>query len=119
MADPSRTVILGAHVGDRPVFWSENGPTIKLPRSRYLFTTSRERHNLTGPCNEAHCHIASGDKRKITLKSLEPDIPVQTTLRDLVSGHDAMMQAALDHLGSFDAPESTGVANPLRGRPDE
>jgi len=108
MADPARTIIVGNRVGDRPVFWSESDDTIVLTHSKYLFTFATQRHNLSGPCEDALCHIPSGDQRKITLDPFPPEITVDTSLLDLLAGCDPVLEAALEALDRPGASPALG-----------
>jgi hypothetical protein len=96
-ADAQRTVVVGEHVGDRPQFWAETGPSFRLRDSKYLIGYSLQMHDLSNGCSEPKtCHMAQWPENwNIAVGSLEPDWPVPSSFADYESGRDPVIARVL------------------------
>lgn len=88
----SKAILVGAHPGDRPDYWSEGG-NVTLPNSRIDMHYADARHQYSDaplPAGvEEYLHL------NIDVRNLEPDIAVDWTLQDYVSGADPVAAAAV------------------------
>jgi hypothetical protein len=89
----SKAILVGAHPGDRPDFWSEGG-NVTLPNSGIAM------HFADGLHQYSDAPPPAGVKEflplNIEVRTLEPDIAVDWTWRDYVSGSDPVAAAAAD-----------------------
>jgi hypothetical protein len=87
----SKAVLVGAHPGDRPDFWSEGG-NVMLPNSGIALHYADGRHQYSD------APLPAGVKEflplNIDVRNLDPDIAVDWTWRDYVSGSDPVAAAA-------------------------
>ena len=87
----SKAILVGAHPGDRPDFWSEGG-NVTLPNSGIAM------HFADGLHQYSDAPPPAGVKEflplNIDVRTLEPDIAVDWTWRDYVSGSDPVAAAA-------------------------
>ena len=87
----SKAVLVGAHAGDRLDYWSEGG-NVTLPNSGLVMHYADGLHHYSDapltPGMQEHLHF------NIDVRSLEPDIVVDQTWRDYVSGADPVAAAA-------------------------
>jgi hypothetical protein len=87
----SKAIFVGAHPGDRPDFWSEGG-NVMLPNSGIAM------HYADGLHQYSDIPPPAGVKEFLPLgidvRNLEPDIAVDWTWRDYVSGSDPVAAAA-------------------------
>lgn len=87
----SKAILVGAHPGDRPDFWAEGG-NVTLPNSRIDMHYADGRHQYSDaplPTGvEEYLHL------NIDVRNLEPDVAVDWTWRDYVSGADPAAAAA-------------------------
>jgi hypothetical protein len=85
MRDESPAILVGAHPGDRPDYWSEGG-NITLPNSGILMHYADELHQYSD------APLPRGVKEHLPLnidvRNLEPDKAVDWTWRDYLSGAD-------------------------------
>lgn len=87
----SKAIFVGAHPGDRPDFWAEGG-NVTLPNSRIDMHYADGRHQYSdAPLPKDVQEYLS---LNIDVRSLEPDIVVDWTWRDYVSGADPAATAA-------------------------
>jgi hypothetical protein len=110
-AGGKRVVLVGEPPGDRMMFFAE-GKEVKLPHSGVTVTASRQRHDYRDGCrkfDDCFAGVAQPGGRAapndgqfarmpITLKELEPEIPVRMTLADLQAGKDAAMEAVAEQV---------------------
>jgi hypothetical protein len=87
----SKAILVGTHPGDRPDFWAEGG-NVTLPNSRIDMHYADGRHQYSDaplPTGvEEYLHL------NIDVRNLEPDVAVDWTWRDYVSGADPAAAAA-------------------------
>jgi hypothetical protein len=87
----SKAILVGAHPGDRPDFWSEGG-NVTLPNSGIAM------HYADGLHQYSDVPPPAGVKEFLPLgidvRNLEPDVAVDWTWRDYVSGSDPVAAAA-------------------------
>ena len=88
----SRAILVGTHPGDRPDFWAEGG-NITLPNSGLVLHYADQLHHYSdGPLPEGaeeHLHF------DIDVRNLEPDVAVDWTWSDYLSGADPSAAAAV------------------------
>lgn len=88
----SKAIFVGEHPGDRPDYWSEGG-NVTLPNSRIDMHYADARHQYSDaplPAGvEEYLHL------NIDVRDLEPDIAVDWTWRDYMSGADPVLAAAV------------------------
>ncbi|MGZ3181905.1 MAG: hypothetical protein ACXU8N_05625 [Telluria sp.] len=83
--------LVGAPVGDRLRWWSEN-PMRCLPNSGHCFTPSYGLWDLQKGCaKEAGCF---GDAYEVKVKGLDPDLAAPLTAADWLAGYDPALAAA-------------------------
>lgn len=83
--------IVGAPVGDRLRWWSEN-PQRCLPNSGHCLSPSYGLWDLQKGCaKEDSCF---GDQYGVKVSTLDPDIPAPLTAADWLAGYDAALMAA-------------------------
>jgi len=88
----SKAILVGAHPGDRPDYWSEGG-NVMLPNSGIaMHYADRLHHYSDAPLTPAEKEYLYLD---IGVRNLEPDIAVDWTWRDYVSGSDPVAAAAV------------------------
>jgi hypothetical protein len=87
----SKAILVGAHPGDRPDFWAEGG-NVTLPNSGIAMHYADGLHQYSDipPPAGVKEWLALG----IDVRNLEPDIAVDWTWRDYVSGSDPVAAAA-------------------------
>lgn len=89
----SRAILVGTHPGDRPDFWAEGG-NVTLPNSGIVM------HYADGLHQYSETPLPMGVQEylplNIDVRNLEPDIAVDWTWRDYLSGADAVATAAAD-----------------------
>jgi hypothetical protein len=87
----SKSILVGAHPGDRPDFWAEGG-NVTLPNSGIAM------HYADGLHQYSDIPPPAGIKEFLPLgidvRNLEPDIAVDWSWRDYVSGSDPVAAAA-------------------------
>jgi hypothetical protein len=90
-----RVVFVGDVLGDDAEFWSE-GPPVTLPHSGIVVTSGTRKHNWSAACVDSpDCYwgnVAFGPAGI----SLEPNIRVKTRFADYATGHDPVLEAALN-----------------------
>ncbi len=92
--------LVGAPVGDRLRWWSEN-PRRCLPNSGHCFMPSYGLWDLQKGCaKEQGCF---GDAYDVKVASLAPDLSAPLTAADWLAGYDAALSAAAADAGLFDA----------------
>lgn len=88
----SKAILVGEHPGDRPDYWSEGG-NVTLPNSHIDMHYADGRHQYSEtplPAGvDEYLHL------NIDVRNLEPDIAVDWTWRDYVSGADPAAAAAV------------------------
>jgi hypothetical protein len=87
----SEAVLVGAHPGDRPDFWSEGG-NVMLPNSGIAMHYADGRHQYSDIPPPAG--VTEFLPLNIDVRDLEPDIAVDWTWRDYLSGSDPVAAAA-------------------------
>lgn len=89
----SKAILVGSHPGDRPDFWSEGG-NVMLPNSGLAMHYANGRHQYSD------APLPAGVKEflplNIDVRNLDPDIAVDWTWQDYVSGSDPVAAAAVD-----------------------
>jgi hypothetical protein len=97
----SKAILIGAHPGDRPDFWAEGG-NVMLPNSGLAM------HYADGLHQYSNVPPPPGVKEFLPLgidvRNLEPDVSVDWTWRDYLSGSDPVAAAAAS--GALLCPES-------------
>jgi hypothetical protein len=87
----SRAILVGAHPGDKPDYWSEGG-NVRLPNSGI------DMHYADGLHQYSDAPPPAGVKEflplDIDVRNLEPDIAVDSTWRDYISGADPVAATA-------------------------
>lgn len=87
----SKAILVGAHPGDGPDFWAEGG-NVTLPNSHIDMHYADGRHQYSDaplPAGvEEYLHL------NIDVRNLEPDVAVDWTWRDYMSGADPAAAAA-------------------------
>jgi hypothetical protein len=87
----SRAILVGAHPGDKPDYWSEGG-NVRLPNSGI------DMHYADGLHQYSDAPPPAGVKEflplDIDVRNLEPDIAVDSTWRDYISGADPVAAIA-------------------------
>lgn len=87
----SKARVVGAPVGDRLRWWSEN-PSRCLPNSGHCFRPSYGLWDLKKGCaQEQGCF---GDAYEVKVDTMEPDIAAPLTAADWLAGYDAALMAA-------------------------
>jgi hypothetical protein len=111
-AGGSEVTILGGSPGDGMTFFSEGG-LIRLPGTGLVVRNALERDDLKDGCRPyTDCHAgfaqpggptATPPERAAFLKrmpvavaTLEPDVPMRSTIQDYLAGRDAVLDMALD-----------------------
>jgi hypothetical protein len=88
----SKAILVGAHPGDRPDYWSEGG-NVMLPNSGLAM------HYANGLHQYSDAPPPAGVKEflplNIDVRDLDPDIAVDWTWRDYISGSDPIAAAAV------------------------
>ncbi|HKU17240.1 MAG TPA: hypothetical protein VJQ52_22800 [Steroidobacteraceae bacterium] len=88
----SKAVLVGTQPGDRPVYWSEGG-NVTLPNSGVVVHYADGLHHYSDtplPKDaQAYLHFEIG------VRDLEPDVPVDWTWEDYLSGSDPVAAAAI------------------------
>jgi hypothetical protein len=104
MQNNTKVITVGETTAQGPIFFS--GPEIlKLPNSGMEFLVSSRLTAASLNC----------DRRKY----IEPDLPVEFSLEDHISGHDPCMRAAIAYeprVAQVHTPVSEDVARRIRGR---
>lgn len=94
---PSRTKVVGEEISDRPWFWSE-GATLTAPNSGIPLNYTGGYHDWAHGCVDlSKCYwpvVYFGVKAG----SLDPDIPVDMSIREYIRGKDPALEAVLADL---------------------
>jgi len=89
----SKAILVGAHPGDRPDFWSEGG-NVMLPNSGIAMHYADGRHQYSD------APLPAGVKEflplNIDVRNLDPDLAIDWTWQDYLSGVDPVAAAAAD-----------------------
>lgn len=92
----ARVLIVGTPVGDRLQWWSEGHQRIELPHSRYAFRLNSGYWDLVQGCaGKPQCY---GDKYKVQVTSLSPQIAAPIRVADWLAGRDPGLEAVLSDL---------------------
>lgn len=92
---PTRTVVIGGHVGDRERFWAETGPPALLPTTSWRLTYATQLHDLGAGCHDpAICHVHT-PRWNVRVGSFEPDLVVPTRAAEVFAGRDVQVERAL------------------------
>jgi hypothetical protein len=92
-----RVTIVGTEVGDRMQFWSE-GRFMTLPNSKVNFRYSTGYVDMKNSCDDYSKCYWLGALYPIEVESLSPDIVVETTFDDYITGRDPVMARVAQEL---------------------
>lgn len=87
----SKAIFVGAHPGDRPDFWAEGG-NVTLPNSGIAMHYADGRHQYSDA--PLPTGVPEYLALNIDVRNLEPDVAVDWTWRDYLSGADPVAAAA-------------------------
>jgi hypothetical protein len=97
-ADPDRTLVVGATVGDNARFWAD-GASINLPDTGYTIGYSSFLHDVGSGCHELpDCLLAQRGfppRFNIAVGSIAPELNVPLKFKDYLKGKDRQLKKVL------------------------
>ena len=89
----SKSVIVGAPMGDGEVFWAERGPLpFKLPNSGFSINFATGYHDWAEGCAGKHEFCFSQNIiHEVPAGSLQPNVLIDPTYADYASGRDKIL----------------------------